>query len=152
MAVGASLVPWVLLATTKSGGSYLPLPLARLASSFPGISKRDFIALDVFVIGALPLLTGVVATAGSHIPVGAVSGLFGVLTLLHLVPVLSALPVTIPPADATPDTLAGSQPDFYFGTHPEGGFWALAPIAYAVSTAALLIAARWEGRGVTRDD
>ncbi|WP_433258280.1 hypothetical protein ACQPYK_23035 [Streptosporangium sp. CA-135522] len=151
VAVSASLVPWALLATTKGGG-LPPLPLAMLASSFPEVSKRDFIALDVFVIGVLPLLMGVVAVARSRTLVGAVSGLCGVLALLHLVFVLKEPPVTLPPADATADMFAGSQPDFYFGTHPDGGVWALAPIAYAVGATALLIAARRGGRGVTRDD
>ncbi|WP_326825845.1 hypothetical protein [Streptosporangium sp. NBC_01756] len=116
--------------------------MATLASSFPGVSQRDFIALDVFVIGVLPLLMSVVVVARSRTLVGAVSGLCGGLALLHLVFVLQELPVTLPPADATADMLTGSQPDFYFGTHPEGGVWVLAPIAYAVSAGALLVAAR----------
>ncbi|ACZ87577.1 hypothetical protein [Streptosporangium roseum] len=123
-----------------------------IAISFVGPSARNLIALDVFVIGVLPLLTGVGAVARSRTLVGAISGICGVLALLHLVFVLTELPVTLPPADATADMFAGSQPDFYFGTHPDGGVWALAPIAYAVSAIALLVAARRGGRGVTRDN
>lgn len=47
--------------------------------------------------------------------------------------------------------IAGSQPDFYFGTRPEGGFWMLAPVAYAVSAVALLVVIRWGGRGAARN-
>ncbi|MDP9843948.1 hypothetical protein [Streptosporangium lutulentum] len=151
VAVSASLVPWALLATTESGGSPLPLPLAMLATFFPGVSNRDFIALDVFVIGVLPLLMGVAAMKRSRTLVGTISAICGVLALLHLWLVLGELPITLPPADATADMFAGSQPDFHFGTHPEGGLWALAPVAYAASVIALLVAARRGGRGVTRD-
>ncbi|WP_218825267.1 hypothetical protein [Streptosporangium subroseum] len=147
--MSASLVPWALLATTESEWSSPPLPLAMLATSFPGVSNREFIALDVFVIGVLPLLTGIAAMKRSRTLIGATSAICGVLALLHLVPVLGALPITLPPADATADMLAGSQPDFYFGTLPDGGVWALAPVAYAASVIALLVAARQRGRRVT---
>ncbi|MEU4407707.1 hypothetical protein AB0F88_24580 [Streptosporangium sp. NPDC023963] len=151
VAVSASLAPWALLATTEGGGSAPPLPLMMIAISLAGASARNLIVLDVFVIGVLPLLVGVVAVARSRMLVSVTSGICGILALLHLVPLLERLPITLPPANATADMFAGSQPDFYFGTHPEGGVWALAPIAYAVSAVALLVAARRRARGVTRD-
>ncbi|OUC92308.1 hypothetical protein CA984_30535 [Streptosporangium minutum] len=128
-----------------------PLPLAMLATSFPGVSNRDFIALDVFVIGVLPLLIGIAAMKRSRTLIGTTGAICGVLALLHLGLVLRELPITLPPADATADMFAGSQPDFYFGTHPDGGVWALAPIAYAASVIALLVAAGPRGRGVPRN-
>ncbi|MFF3445291.1 hypothetical protein [Streptosporangium sp. NPDC002721] len=146
MAIGASLVPWVLLATTEGEWSFPPLPLAMFATLFPGVSNQEFIALDLFVIGVLPLLLGVAAMKRSRTLIGTTSVICGVLTLLHLWLVLGALPITLPPADATPDMLAGSQPDYYFGTLPYGGFWALAPVAYAVSTVVLLVATRRRSR------
>ncbi|MBE3008377.1 hypothetical protein IL992_04145 [Microbispora sp. NEAU-D428] len=149
VAVSASLVPWVLLATTDGGGSEPPLPLMLVAVSLGGVSARDLIALDVFVIGLLPLLTGVAAGTRSRVLVGAACGICGVLGLLHLVHFLAELPITRLPADA--DLVVGSQPDFYLGTRPYGGFWALAPIAYAVSAIALLVATCWEGRGAGQD-
>ncbi|AWS40835.1 hypothetical protein [Streptosporangium sp. 'caverna'] len=152
VAVGASLVPWALLATMEGGWASPRLPLAVIAGSFVGISARDLIGLDVFVIGVLPLLISIFAVARSRTLIGAISGVCGVLALLHLVPVLGALPITLPPADATADMLAGSQPDHYFGTLPYGGLWALAPIAYAASAIALLVAARRGGRGMSSGD
>lgn len=117
-----------------------------LATFFPGVSNREFIAFDLFVIGVLPLLLGVAAMKRSRTLIGTASVICGVLALLHLCLVLGALPITLPPADATPDMLAGSQPDYYFGTLPDGGLWALAPVAYAVSVIALLVAARRRSR------
>ncbi|MFC6897119.1 hypothetical protein ACFQGX_17165 [Nonomuraea dietziae] len=133
VAMGASLVPWALLATTEDEWSFAPLPLARFATFFPGVSNREFIALDVLVIGVLPLLLGVAAMKRSRRLIGITSVICGVLALLHLWLVLGALPITLPPADATADMLAGGQPDYYFGTLPYGGLWALAPVAYAIS-------------------
>ncbi|MBB3729249.1 hypothetical protein [Nonomuraea dietziae] len=146
VAMGASLVPWALLATTEDEWSFAPLPLARFATFFPGVSNREFIALDVLVIGVLPLLLGVAAMKRSRRLIGITSVICGVLALLHLWLVLGALPITLPPADATADMLAGGQPDYYFGTLPYGGLWALAPVAYAISVFALLVAARRRGR------
>ncbi|MBB5630123.1 hypothetical protein [Sphaerisporangium krabiense] len=155
--MSASLVPWALLATTTEGEwSSPPLPLAMIASDIAGASKRDPLVLDLFVIGVLPFLVGVGAMAWNRTLVGVISGICGVLALLHLPLVLRELPLTLPPegipADVLADTFAGSQPDFHFGTRPEGGYWALAPVAYAVSAIALLVATRRGGRGATRDD
>ncbi|WP_433499204.1 hypothetical protein ACQP1K_02255 [Sphaerimonospora sp. CA-214678] len=151
VAVSAALVPWVLLATT-SGGSWPLLPLMLIAIALVGASARDFLALDVFVIGLLPFQIGLAAVTRSRALVGVTCGICGVLALFHLVLFLGKLPITPVPAGTPADMLAGSQPDFYLGTRPDGGAWALAPLAYAVSAIALLISVRCEGRGVTQDN
>ncbi|MDP9864326.1 MULTISPECIES: hypothetical protein [Streptosporangium] len=131
-----------------------------IAGDIAGASKRDLLVLDLFVIGVLPFLVGVVAMARNRTLVDVISGICGVLALLHLPLVLRELPITLPPegipadvlADVLADMFAGSQPDFHFGTRPEGGYWALAPVAYAISAIALLVATRRGGRGAMHDD
>ncbi|GII84641.1 hypothetical protein Ssi03_26310 [Sphaerisporangium siamense] len=112
--------------------------------------------LDLFGIGVLPFLVGVVVMARNRTLVGVISGICGALALLHLLLVLRELPITLPPEgvpeDGLADMFAGSQPDFHFGTRPEGGYWALAPVAYTISAIALLVATRRGRRGATHDD
>lgn len=68
-----------------------------IAYSVAGASKRDFVVLDLVLIGVLPFLVGLAALARSRMLIGVVSGICGVLVLLYLPLALGNLPATLPP-------------------------------------------------------
>ncbi|WP_174551857.1 hypothetical protein [Herbidospora mongoliensis] len=70
----------------------------------------------------------------------------GLLGLAHLVECVDALPSTLEMIGLPVDDTAGSQPDFYLGTRPDGTYWASAVLAYGLIAIALTDLQRSTGR------
>ncbi|WP_248966205.1 hypothetical protein [Sphaerisporangium perillae] len=137
LAVLASLVPWVRMAATESGGvDYIPL--ASFAAQFIGVGARSLFPLDIFVAGGLPLLVALAAlcrrwwrSAGM-----AVAVILGAMAIVNM-----ALFLDLPPDEvAAADLSAGTQPDFYLSTGNSGA--AIPAIAYALAAIALVVGSR----------
>ncbi|WP_066373887.1 hypothetical protein [Herbidospora mongoliensis] len=138
MALAAAVVPIGLLAQSEGVGSVPPMPIGMIGTLFPGSGHRGLLyPVDVFVIGVMPLLVAVALLAKSRIPGTVVGTVCGLLGLAHLVEVSDALPSTLEMIGLPVDDTAGSQPDFYLGTRPDGAYWALAVLAYGLIVLAL---------------
>ncbi|MFB9722965.1 hypothetical protein [Planobispora longispora] len=137
-AVFAVLVPWVLRASTESGGvDYMPL--VSFAALFIGAAARSFFVLDGLVVGGLPLLVLLAAVCCRRWwSVGmAVAVVLGVMAAINLALFLGELPRDV----ITDDVSAGVQPDFSSsGGEPIVAM--LASVAYVLAAVALIVGAR----------
>nr|WP_062332026.1 hypothetical protein [Herbidospora sakaeratensis] len=139
IALVAAVVPIGLLAHGEGGGSVPPMPVGMAGTIFPGSGHRGLLfPVDVFLIGVMPLLVAVALLVRSRTPAVVVGVVCGLLGLGHLVELVDAFPSTLELAGLPADETAGSQADDYFGTRPDGAFWALAVVAYGLIVAALL--------------
>ncbi|TKK84478.1 hypothetical protein FDA94_29500 [Herbidospora galbida] len=139
VALVAAVVPIGVLAHSEGVGSVPPMPVGMAGTAFPGAGHRGLLyPVDVFVIGVMPLLVAVALLATSRIPgivVGVVCGLLG---FFHLVELVDSLPSTISVIGLPVDETAGSRPDHYLGTRPDGAYWGLAVLAYGLVVSAFL--------------
>ncbi|GLW26234.1 hypothetical protein DI270_018260 [Microbispora triticiradicis] len=140
LAVLLSAVPSLLMVMTARGGiDYLPL--VSLAWRLIGVDARHLLALDLLVVGVLPLLA--LSAAGFswlRWQAGMVgAALLGVMAVVNLVVFVGECPWPFTPAEVS----AGSQPD-YISSGPANP-WApplLATIACAAAALALSVGSR----------
>ncbi|WP_204289385.1 hypothetical protein [Microbispora amethystogenes] len=139
LAVILSAVPFMLMAMTARGGiDYLPL--VSFAWRFIGVDARYLLALDLLVLGVLPLLA--LSAAGFSWlwwrtgTAGAV--LFGLMAVVNLVVFVDERPWPFTPADVS----AGSQPDWTSGGPAPWAPPLLAAIACAAGAISMSVGSR----------
>ncbi|MEV7969637.1 hypothetical protein AB0O34_27195 [Sphaerisporangium sp. NPDC088356] len=141
----ASLVPWVLVASTESGYVHY-IPLVSFAALFMGVAARSLFVLDIFITGNLPLLVLLAAVCCRRWRAAGmvVAALLGAMAVINLTYFLGGLPREFTPADLS----ASSQPDFYLSTG-QPGIAMLAAVAYAFAAVMLVVGSR-RGKVPTR--
>ncbi|WP_062434358.1 hypothetical protein [Herbidospora daliensis] len=139
VALVAAVVPIVVLAHGEGSGSVPAMPVGMAGTLFPGSGHRGLLyPVDVFLVGVMLLLVAAALLAASRTPARVVGVGCGLLGSFHLAELVDELPSTLAMIGLPADATAGSQADEYFGTRPDGAYWALAVLAYGLIAVALL--------------